>query len=419
MVGYLGGTNGHGSSIGGPRMRLIALLVAMVGGVALAEDPAQKRAREELERQLNQMVERAPCRVRVEFQPVDDPNFRVEELELAVDGRPLKAPTSDAISRWLEDGPMPVGAVDVSPGKHKVTARATIHNTASPLVSDEGDHRWKVAGEVTFDVAAGLEVKVAVTAVRDAKQPDVGKRIRLTFPSLPVMIAKLDDGTMPEAPKPKPVVPEPVDAGAVVVAAVDPAKAAVEEKQRKAEEAKAAAAEEKQRKAEEAKAAAAEEKQRKAEEAMAAKAAAAEEKKRKAEEAKAAKLAAAEEKKRKAEEAKAAKLAAAEEQKRLAEEARLAKLGGSKPAPEVAGAVAEAPVDAGAPEPVAAAPVDAGAPVAAVESVDAGPAVAVAPPPPPAEGPPWLVIGGVGGVVALALVVFLARRAGRVPQLKD
>lgn len=412
---------------------LIALLVVLGAGVALAEDPAQKRAREELEKQLNQMVGKAPCRVRVEFQPVDDPNFRVEELELAVDGKPLKAPTPAAVAAWVQDGPMPVGAVDVSPGRHKVTAKVTIHNTASALVTDEGDSRWKVAGDVGFDVNAGIEVKVIVTAVRDPKQAEVGKRIKLTFPSQPVMIATLDDGKMPEPSKLKPApTPEQIAAeeAAAKKAAEEAAKVAAAEeaktKAAQAAEAKKAAAEQ----AVAAKAQAAEEKKRKAEEAKLAKAQAAEERKQKAAEAKAAKLAAAEEKKRKAEEAKLAKVQAAEEakaaaaeKKRLEEEAKLAALQPKVEPPAVAAAdagpavaVAEAPVDAGAVA-VAEPPsvIDAGLAVAAVAPVEPK----VEPAKPASSDGPWILIGGGIGLVVLGVIIVLVRRAGRVPELKD
>jgi hypothetical protein len=192
--------------------RWLAGVVVLAGLAAFAEDAAQRRAREELERQLSQLVEEAPSRVRVEFLPVDDPNCVVEGLEIVVDGKPLKVPTAAAVAGWVQEGPMPVGVLDVKPGRHQVAAKVTVHNTASPMMSDEGDSRWKVAGDVTFEVRAGLEVRVIVSPVRDPTQADVAKRLKLTFPSKPVMVAKLDDGTMPEPVKAKPA-PVVIDAG--------------------------------------------------------------------------------------------------------------------------------------------------------------------------------------------------------------
>lgn len=403
-------------------MRGLMVGCALLAGVSFAEDDAQRRAREELEKQLNQMLEKAPSRVRVEFQPVDDPNFQVEELEISLDGKALKMPTAAAISGWVQDGAMPITTLDVTPGRHKVVAKVTIHNTASPMVSDEGDFRWRIAGDVGFDVATGIEVKVIVTPVRDAKQADLGKRIKLTFPSQPVMIAKLDDGSMPEPTKVKPaplvVAAAPVDAGPTKAQLADAKKVADDAAKVAAAEAKRTAAEEKQRQLEE--------KNRKLEEAKLAKAQAAEEKKRKLEEAKLAKAQAAEEKKRKLEDAKAAKAKAAEdarlaaaEAKRLADQA----LAVARPKEELA-VVVDAGVAVIAEVPVV---VDAGAVVVAevkpAEPIDAGVAVVAAaktePVVPESEGPPWMIIGGVIGVAALGLIVVLMRRAGRVPDLKD
>jgi len=354
--------------------RWLTMMLAVTASAAFAEDEAQRRAREELEKQLNQMVGSAPSRVRVEFQSVDDPNFKVEEFEVSVDGKPIKPPSLEAIAGWLQDGPMPIGSTDVAPGQHKVTAKVTLHNTASALATEEGDHRWKLAGDVSFEVSRGLEVKVVVTTSRDPKQADVGKRLRISFPSQPLMISKLEDGTMPEPIKPN-LAPAVVDAGTrVLVTAVDPAK--------KTEDPTQAAADEKKRKAEEAlaaKQAAADEKKRKAEAALAAKQAAADEKKRKAEEALAAKKAAAEEKKRKAEEAIAAKQAAAEEKKRQAEEAVAAKAAAAaEEARRKADAVIAKQDDSQAKPGDALAAIDAGEapPVAAVETADAGAVVA-------------------------------------------
>ncbi len=367
--------------------RVVTVLVVLaLPSTAFAEDDAQRRAREELEKQLAQMVGTAPSRVRIEFQPIDDPNFRVEAFELSVDGKTIRSPTPAAISAWIQEGAMPLGVVDVTPGRHKVNARVAYHNTASVMVSEEGDFRWKVAGDVGFDVTAGLEVKVIITAVRDPKQTDMNKRIKLTFPSQPSMISKLDDGTMPEPSK---LQPAPIDAGptkAQLAVATKAAEADV------AAEAKRRAAEEKERKADEAA-----EKQRLAEEAKLAKAAAAEQKKRTLEEAKP----------QATQEAKLAKAQAAEEKKRKAEELAEA----LKPAVPVEPVVAEVPsVEAGAAGIVEVKP---------AESGDAGvPAVAKAPVP-VEEGPPWMLIGGGVGIALLAIVVVLVQRSGRVPEIED
>ncbi len=115
---------------------------------------------------------------------------------------------------------------EVAPGRHTLKAKVVYANGASVIVSDEGGHKWKVAGDVSFDVNSGIEVQVRVVPTRDPSQKDIAKRFRLALPARPVMVAALDDGKMPDAvvakPPPPPPLPapaaEPVDAGAPVVA---------------------------------------------------------------------------------------------------------------------------------------------------------------------------------------------------------
>jgi len=353
-------------------VRSLIAAVLCLGLVAHAEDEAQRRAREELERQLQQMVGKQPTKVRIDFESLDEPMYKLEDASFELDGRTLSRPALDQLAG---EGVHLVWNGDVTPGKHVVAVRVVYTNQASQVVSEEGGYSWKVSGTVSFDVQAGIEVQVKATPQRDPSQKDIAKRFKIRLPAQPVMLAQMDDGKMPEPP-PKKVV-EVVDAG-TPVAALSAAELAAAEKKAKAEA---------------------------------------------AEEARQAKLAAAEEKKRKAEEARAAKLAAAEEKKRLAAEAaeakRLAKEGRTKPVE-----VAEAVVDAGAPEALdageaVAAVIDAGPPVVA-EPVDAGALTPVAAEPAEEEGgPPWGLIAGVGGALLLVVLIVVARRRSRPPTIDD
>lgn len=86
------------------------------------------------------------------------------------------------------------------PGKHVVRARLVFSSGASVVMSDEGGFRWRVAGDVSFDVLSGIEVRVKVVPRREANQKDINKRFALSLPASPVMLARLDDGSLPEAP---------------------------------------------------------------------------------------------------------------------------------------------------------------------------------------------------------------------------
>lgn len=317
------------------RIALAATL--FVASTAFAEDAAQKRAREELERELKQMVGTPPTRVRVDFVSPDEPNYKLEEATFEVDG---KAVAPQSLSTLASEGTHTVFSGDVSPGKHKVSAKLVFANGTSAVLSDEGGYKWKVGGDASFEVAAGLEVQVQVVPARDSSQKDISKRFTLRMPAAPVMVAKLDDGKMPE-----------------------PMAKSAEAAKIKAEAEKAAAA------------------------------------------AAAAPVAA-------PAEPKAAVVAAAEVPK--SDEPR-------RPAPERPQGIAVGEPNPSTPVPAAPEP----APVAAVAVAqvaveDAGVSAPVALTVPEEEGPNgmlWLLAGA--GVVALILIIAVARRRARVPTIRD
>lgn len=378
------------------RFRLFVTALLCLGATASAEDEAQRRAREELERQLNQMVGKQPAKVRIDFEALDEPNYKLEDVSFELDGRTLPRP---ALETLATEGTHAIWNGDVTPGKHIVGARVVYSSQASVVVSDEGGYTWKVSGTTAFDVHAGIEVRVRVTPLRDNAQKEISRRFLVRLPATPVMLAKVDDGKMPD-PLVKKV--ELADAGPT------PEQLAAAEKQ-----AQAAAALEAKRLADE-------EKKRKAEEAAEAKRLAAEEKKRKAEEAREAKRLAAEERKRKAEEAKEALRLAAEEKKRKADEAKRLAAEGKLPPPSEP--VASAEVDAGRPEEDAgvaeAAVEDAGAPLVA-EAADAGVSGGLDESPAEEAGPPLLPIVLGAGVALLVLIIVIARRRSQPPKLDD
>lgn len=362
--------------------------------VAFAEDPAAKEARDELEKQLHQMVAKQPTKVRVDFIGLDDPNYKIEEAAFELDGRMLITPP---LTQLADDGAHLVWNGDVTPGKHTVKVLLVFSNGASVVLSDEGGYKWKIGGDVSFEVNSGIEVRVQVTPKRDGKQSDVAKRFKLALPAQPVMIAELDDGKMPD-PMARRVIAI-VDAG---VAGPSAAALLAEAKRQKAAEAA------------EAKRLAADAKKEKAAAALEERRAVAEAKKAKLAEALEAKRLAAEERKRAADAKKQAAQEAADEKRGLAQAALDAK----NPTLAVV-----TPQDAGTAAVVAVAEpvevIDAGAAVAvAIAVVDAGVSAPLAAAP-AAEGPPWLMIGIAGGVVGLIFLIIIARRRSRPPTLGD
>ncbi len=356
------------------RLTLLVLALAPMA-IAHAETDQERQAREDLERQLKSMVGTPPTKIRIDFVGLDQPNYELLEASFELDGTRL--PVGD-LKKLNSDGEHLVFHGDVKPGDHRLETRLHFQNTTSQVVSEEGGYKWKKGSTVSFKAEAGIEVQVKVTPELDLKA-DLKNRIKVTSPASVKMLAKLDDGTMPDPMvRPKLVVEEVVDAGVEVIKGETAAEKA----------AKLAEAKKKEK-----------------EDAAAAKAAAAGEKKRLAEEAKAARLAAAEEKKRLAAEAAQAK-----------KDAALAAKNGKAGTPVAQVDAAPAVVDAGAVAEV----IDAGQP----EVVDAGRvAVAVAPPvakkpepaaPPPEEGLPLPVMILIG-VAVLGVILFLVARRKKPP----
>jgi hypothetical protein len=356
-------------------------------------------AQDELESQLKEMVGKPPTKLLVEYEGLDQPNYKLVEVSFELDGSSLPLPELETLNG---EGKHLIFHGDIKPGKHTLETTVVLTDVSGALFSYEAGFKWKVKNTRSFEQQPGLEIQVAITPELNAGEKDPKRKFVLKSTAVPKMLAKLEDGTMPEVPKPDLTAGrgEP-DAGAV--AQLSPAEKAKVLKAQQAEEARL----KKQQAMEDAK--------RKKEEAAAARAAALEERKRQREEALAAKKAAAEEKKRQREEALAAKKAAAEEDKRQREEALAARAAPAQKAPKQNEPVAVAPEASPAPAP-ADTPDAGAAAVAAAEPPKAAPAPLV---PPPASsgtlGVPLPVIIGIG-VAVLGLVIFVATRKKSPPQ---
>ncbi|MBK7859492.1 MAG: hypothetical protein IPJ65_12885 [Archangiaceae bacterium] len=379
---------------------------AIAAAVGLAFSALAQTAQDELERQLKEMVGKPPTKLKVEFEGLDQPNYKLVELSFDLDGSAL--PVSN-LEQLNGEGKHLIFHGDIKPGRHTLESTAVLTDVSGALFSYEAGFKWKVKNTRSFELQPGLEVEVVLSPELTPGEKDPKKKFALKSTAVPKMLAKLEDGTMPDSPKPNlpPPLKEEVDAGQPAVAELTPA-----------QKAKNAADEAKRKKQE-----AADEAKRKKDEAAAARAAAAEEKKRKREEALAAKKTAAEDAKRQKAEAAAAKKAAADEAKRQKAEAAAAKTG---TAPSEAVAAKEPGAAKAAPETPQPSEVVAAPPTSdvAAATADAGaPAVAAAEPPKPAaptpqspekpaeasSGLPLPVLIGVG-VALLGVIIFFATR---------
>jgi hypothetical protein len=346
-------------------MRLSSLIVAMLlGGATASAEDARQRAREDLEQQLKAMVGTPPTKVRVTYVALDEPNMKVTEAVFELDGSSLPTP---GLSKLNTEGEHAIFVGDIEPGEHTLVSKLVVENTASHVVSAEGGLKWPITLNIKFNALPGIEVAYQVKPAHNGKATDMKQRITMTAPHSLRMLAKLDDGSMPEPMKRK---IEAVETP-VAVAAVDP-------------KASAANATEKRKAAQEAKAQAAKD--------------AREAKVRAAAEAKEARLRAAQEKQ---DRAASKRTKVTEEEKAPPAMVAQAPTPTSAPTPALAPAV----VDAGPPAPIAA-PVDAGSAMVAATKA-ALPAVETRSA--DDKGLPMpLVVGGV--VALLGLIIFLASR---------
>jgi hypothetical protein len=221
-------------------MNRIFVAVAVCAAASVFAQDGQARAKAELDAQLKAMTGNRPTKVKVEFVPLDELNYELKDATFELDGTAVRTPLLKSL---MGEGPVLVFSGDVSPGKHRVKADLLYVSKASAMVSDEGDYKWKIINEVSFEVQPGIEVQVKVTPKRDDKQKDISKRFALRMPSTPMMLAAVEDGNLPPLPKMAQVV---VDAG-VVMATKTPvqlkAEAALEAKRMAKEKAQGLAAE--------------------------------------------------------------------------------------------------------------------------------------------------------------------------------
>lgn len=350
---------------------LLSLCIA-ASSAAFAEDAKARSAREELERQLSQMVGQQPTKVRIEYAGLDEPNYGIEEALFELDGRVVGSPSVRVLS---EEGRHLVWNGDVPPGKHVVKVLLVFVNATSAVLSDEGGYKWRVGGSVGFDVHAGIEVRVTVIPKRDPSQVEVARRFKLALPAEPVMLARLDDGKMPEPVRP--VAPAPVvDPGPLP----PPLVAAVVEPKAQAPTASLA----------QAKLIAAEERPRAAAEA-------------------------AETRRLGAEDMRGEREQAAGVRRRAAagEPQGIAETGPSPARPDSNSLVT------GSPDPLGDVAVPGPAPVPRAGPGEGTPVAGAPPSATEASQPPWLFIGLGVGVLLHAGLIALARRAARPPTLDD
>lgn len=180
------------------------LSLAAVPSVA-QEDDSAKRAREELEKELKALTTVAPPRIEILYEAT--PGFRLVEAEFTLDDVKLVTPAVDALNA---DGPQPVFAARVAPGRHVLVTRLVLVRSVSSIFSYASAYRWRLETRATFDTSPGIEVRVRAQPVKVPGAQREKDELTLRHELEGTVLAPVEA----PAPAPPPDAGAPVDAGA-------------------------------------------------------------------------------------------------------------------------------------------------------------------------------------------------------------
>ena len=170
-------------------MRRVALfLISIVGPALAAEDPTV-HAREELEREMREMVQLPAASVEVVFDGIDSTRYKLLEASFALDDQSLP----------VAAGAKVLYAGDLPPGKHTLSA-TLLYEAPAPSY---GSVKYRVPGKFIFTAQRGIFMRVhARIEVDDGAEPS--KRLQLIGNAETNLRAKLEDGVLPPPPRPEP-----------------------------------------------------------------------------------------------------------------------------------------------------------------------------------------------------------------------
>lgn len=176
-------------------MRTFLILLSLgVTAPALADDDAA-RAKEELEKQLQQMVRIPPPQLEIVFTGVDAADYKLVGATFTLDDQAL--PISDA---ELTRGSI-VFSGTIGTGHHTLASQITYQEDPKTIFTYMSGTRFKVPGRVEFAAERGLRVHVR-SGVHVDSSADLQHRLKAVNVIQPEMVAQLEDGKMPDAPKP-------------------------------------------------------------------------------------------------------------------------------------------------------------------------------------------------------------------------
>ncbi|XXF75387.1 OmpA family protein [Myxococcaceae bacterium GXIMD 01537] len=197
------------------RSALQSLLLAglvLLGATVRAADPApEDKVREELDRQMREMVKSPPPEVVLSFEGLAQAEgFKLVEADFTLDDQPLAVPGADTLNGA---GLHRLAMTQVAEGSHTLVSRVTYVNDSWSLFSETSGRLWKMTATVSFQAQRGLRVLVKVVPGIVPNAPDPRLKVKLSHAVSVEMTAPLEDTTPPEpvaeaTPAQPPVSPE-------------------------------------------------------------------------------------------------------------------------------------------------------------------------------------------------------------------
>jgi hypothetical protein len=177
------------------RRWVLVVLLGVIPAMARAEDEKVRKAREEIEQQMQEMVKQRPMpQVKLNWDGIDKTTFGLDEARFELDDERISYGEIENLqkgAKTLYQGP-------VSEGDHHLKLNLVLHRTDVSLFSGLRTYKYKVATDIPFPGAKGLSVTLHVGLHVNDKEDDPKKQLSLTSQVKPEMMGTVDDEPMPE-----------------------------------------------------------------------------------------------------------------------------------------------------------------------------------------------------------------------------
>lgn len=159
---------------------------------AIAAHAAGKSAAEDLDAELKRVIRASPPpELKVLVGPPADPNLRLIELEVRLDGKRLPTPPTDLLNPDFE--PVEAWKGVLEEGRHRLLVKMTYQG----LHTYGRKYSVIVGSTVKFEARNGLAIDV-LPAIEVDPSKDWKHRFSLKLEVTPRMTAEVDDGSMPQ-----------------------------------------------------------------------------------------------------------------------------------------------------------------------------------------------------------------------------